>query len=150
MNRSGWTPEQIELRRRLEKEGHLPPYDVDDEESEVPSDEYMPEDEYWDQDALMGGEGAGSENADGGRAAPIAPKRNRSGEKELKKVVPRRPMPSPPQKAPSGGGRRRRGSEERARGAHGSELQRASTAGPRPGRRGRLWLQGHHCGPPPL
>eukprot|EP00969_Alexandrium_andersonii_P196641 8688084-Alexandrium_andersonii.AAC.1 len=57
----------------------------------------MPEDEYWDE-AFMGGEDGG-ENADGGRAAPPAPKRSRSGEKELKKVVPRRPMPSPPKKA---------------------------------------------------
>eukprot|EP00969_Alexandrium_andersonii_P202744 8959037-Alexandrium_andersonii.AAC.1 len=75
--------EQIDARRKMEEEGHLPPYDVGDEESEI-SDEYLPEDEYWDQDALMGGEDAGGENTDGGRAAPPAPKRSRSGKKELK------------------------------------------------------------------
>eukprot|EP00969_Alexandrium_andersonii_P157195 6948350-Alexandrium_andersonii.AAC.1 len=62
MNRSGWTPEQIELRRQLEEAGKVEPYDVDDEESNAPSDEYMPEDEYWDE-AFLGGEDGG-ENAE--------------------------------------------------------------------------------------
>eukprot|EP00969_Alexandrium_andersonii_P191686 8466086-Alexandrium_andersonii.AAC.1 len=48
MNRSGWTQEQIDARRKLEEEGKIPPYDMDDEESDF-SDDYQPEDDYWDQ-----------------------------------------------------------------------------------------------------
>eukprot|EP00969_Alexandrium_andersonii_P040207 1762067-Alexandrium_andersonii.AAC.1 len=60
----------------------------------------MAEDDYWDE-TFQGGEDGG-ENTEGGRAAPPAPKRSRSGEKEHKTVIPRRPLPSPPRDADGG------------------------------------------------
>eukprot|EP00969_Alexandrium_andersonii_P055179 2431895-Alexandrium_andersonii.AAC.1 len=58
MNRSGWSQEQIELRGQLEAEGKVEPYEMDDEESLAPSDEYMAEDDYWDE-TFQGGEDGG-------------------------------------------------------------------------------------------
>eukprot|EP00969_Alexandrium_andersonii_P286443 12662587-Alexandrium_andersonii.AAC.1 len=52
MNRSGWTPEQIEERRKLEAEGKIPPYEIDDDDSDV-SDEYLPDDDYWEEGAMF-------------------------------------------------------------------------------------------------
>eukprot|EP00969_Alexandrium_andersonii_P165675 7321204-Alexandrium_andersonii.AAC.1 len=98
MNRSGWTPEQIEERRRLEEEGKVPPYDVDDVESLI-SDDYDPADEYWEEgptfQRVMSGASAGEEPGDLEQTGLPAPKRSRSGDKERKKVVPRRPASSP-------------------------------------------------------
>eukprot|EP00969_Alexandrium_andersonii_P163473 7225732-Alexandrium_andersonii.AAC.1 len=58
MNRSGWTQGQIELRRQLEEEGKVMPYEMDDVSSLAPSDEYMAEDDYWDETFHGGEDGA--------------------------------------------------------------------------------------------
>eukprot|EP00969_Alexandrium_andersonii_P032579 1422813-Alexandrium_andersonii.AAC.1 len=91
MNRSGWTAEQIEARRKMEAEGLVPPYDEEDGFS----DDYLPEDDYFDNDAFMAGEDGVEAPPEGADAELLAsaPKRSRSNEK---KAIPRRPQPSPP------------------------------------------------------
>eukprot|EP00969_Alexandrium_andersonii_P216960 9583029-Alexandrium_andersonii.AAC.1 len=90
MNRSGWTAEQIEARRKMEAAGLVPAWDETSEDGY--SDEYYPEDDYFDNDIFVGGE-EGQDPALDAEDGESAPKRNRSGEK---KVIPRRPQSSPP------------------------------------------------------
>eukprot|EP00969_Alexandrium_andersonii_P149454 6608794-Alexandrium_andersonii.AAC.1 len=93
MNRLGWTAERIEARRKPEAAGLVPPWGEVSEDGY--SDEYFLEDDYFDNDIFTGGEeGEGPAlDAEDGEPVDSAPKRSRSGEK---KVIPRRPQPSPP------------------------------------------------------
>eukprot|EP00969_Alexandrium_andersonii_P357012 15447831-Alexandrium_andersonii.AAC.1 len=90
MNRSGWTEEQIEARRKLEAAGLVP--ERGEHSDDGYSDEYYPEDDCFDNDIFMGGE-EGQDPVLDAEDGESAPKRSRSGEK---KAIPRRPQPSPP------------------------------------------------------